>query len=111
MLKFKPELTTLEACHRLALNEGQKENKKGDEKVASKSKNVEEDKLGDELRTLGTILKLVGIPILIIVAVLFNMPNKDLGAIGVLLVVGACLFLTGLMLSHLPKQVKEEKER
>jgi hypothetical protein len=26
--KFKPELTTLEACHRLALIEGQKENKK-----------------------------------------------------------------------------------
>jgi len=24
--KFKPELTTLEACHRLALSEGQKEN-------------------------------------------------------------------------------------
>jgi len=26
--KFKPELTTLEACHRPALSEGQKENKK-----------------------------------------------------------------------------------
>jgi len=26
--KFKPELTTLEACHRLALIEGQKDNLK-----------------------------------------------------------------------------------
>ena len=77
--------------------------------MVSKSKNAE-DKFGDEVRALGTILKLVGVPILIIVAVLLNMPNKDLGVIGVLLVAGACLFLTGLMLSYLPKQVKEEKD-
>jgi len=28
---LKPELTSLETCHRLALREGQKENKKGKE--------------------------------------------------------------------------------
>jgi hypothetical protein len=33
MLKFKPELTTLEACHRLAPIEGQKESKGGVEKL------------------------------------------------------------------------------
>lgn len=33
---FKPELTTLEACHRLALGEGQKENKRREKEVIQK---------------------------------------------------------------------------
>jgi hypothetical protein len=36
--KFKPELTTLEACHRLALIEVQKREQEGDEKWRIKAK-------------------------------------------------------------------------
>jgi uncharacterized membrane protein len=75
--------------------------------MASKSKNEEED----GLRTLGTILELVGVPILIIVAILLNMPDKDLGVISVLLVVGVCMFFAGLMLSHLPRQSEKEEKK
>jgi putative effector of murein hydrolase LrgA (UPF0299 family) len=58
----------------------------------------------DRLRDLGTILELLGVPILVIVAVLWNLPNKDLGTISVLTIIGVLLFFTGLMLSHLPSQ-------
>ncbi|MCJ7430781.1 hypothetical protein MUO83_06170 [Candidatus Bathyarchaeota archaeon] len=75
--------------------------------MISKSKNPEED----GLRTLGTILELVGVPILIIVAVLQKISNQDLGVISVLLVVGVCMFFVGLMLSHLPRQSEKEKEK
>ena len=63
-------------------------------------KDVEEDRL----RILGTILELLGVPILVIVAVLWNLPNKDLGTISVLFIIGVLLFFIGLMLSHLPSQ-------
>ena len=63
-------------------------------------KDVEED----GLRALGTILELLGVPILVIVAVLWNLPNRDLGTISVLFIIGVLLFFTGLMLSHLPSQ-------
>jgi len=42
----------------------------------------------DRLRDLGTILELLGVPILVIVAVLWNLPNKDLGTISVLTIIG-----------------------
>jgi len=72
------------------------------------SKNAE-DKLGDELRALGTILELVALPIFITVNMLRVIPNQDHGVINVLSVVAVLLFFTGLMLHHLPKQGKEEK--
>jgi len=75
--------------------------------MTSKSKNPEEDRL----RTLGTILELVGVPILIIVAVLQKISNQDLGLIGVLIIVGTLMFFTGLMLSHLPRQSEKEKKK
>jgi hypothetical protein len=59
------------------------------------------------LKTIGLILEALGVPILIIIAVLLNMPDKNLGAIGVFLTVGVCMFFTGLILSHLP----QEKEK
>jgi uncharacterized membrane protein YgdD (TMEM256/DUF423 family) len=58
----------------------------------------------DRLRILGTILELLTFSILVIVAVLWNLPNKDLGTISVLTIIGVLLFFTGLMLSHLPSQ-------
>jgi uncharacterized membrane protein YgdD (TMEM256/DUF423 family) len=58
----------------------------------------------DRLRILGTILELLTVSILVIVAVLWNLPNKDLGTISVLTIIGVLLFFTGLMLSHLPSQ-------
>jgi uncharacterized membrane protein len=79
--------------------------------VAGKNKNVEEDKLGDGLKTLGTILELVSIPVTIVNIALLKMPNTDLEASTILLIVSILMFFTGFMLSHLPKQVKEEKER
>jgi len=74
--------------------------------MASKSQNEK-----DGLRTLGTILELVGVPILIIVAVLQKMLNQDLGVIGVLLVVGVCMFFAGLVLSHLPQETEEKEKK
>lgn len=58
----------------------------------------------DRLRILGTILELLTVSILVIVAVLWNLPNKDLGTISVLTIIGVLLFFTGLMLSRLPSQ-------
>jgi Na+/phosphate symporter len=55
-------------------------------------------------KTIGLILEALALPILIIVAVLLDIPDKDLGAIGVLLFFGACMFFTGLILSHLPQE-------
>jgi len=63
----------------------------------------------DRLRDLGTILELLGVPILVIVAVLWNLPNKDLGTISVLTIIGVFLFFIGLMLSHLPSQNQKEE--
>ena len=37
------------------------------------------------------------------------MPNKNLGLTGVLIIIGNCIFLTGLALSHLPQET-ENKE-
>lgn len=99
---FKPELATLEACHRLAPSEGQKENEEGDEKTASEI----------SIKTIGRILEALGIPILIIDAVLLNMKDVDVKTTGILLFIGICLFIPGLILSHLPHEKdKEEKER
>jgi hypothetical protein len=72
------------------------------------SKSAEEDELVGVARTLGTILKLVALPIMIVNAVLLEMPNTNLGISTVLLIVSTLMFFTGLVLSHLPKE-KEEK--
>lgn len=63
------------------------------------------------LKIIGRILELIGVPILIIVAVLLNMENKDLATINVLLIIGVSTFLIGLVLSHLPQESMEGKRK
>jgi cobalamin synthase len=63
------------------------------------------------LKTIGLILEALALPILIIVAVLLNIPDKDLGAIGVLLAFGGCMFFTGLILCHLPQETEKEQRK
>jgi len=55
------------------------------------------------VKTIGRILEVLALPILIIVAVLLNLENKNLGIIGLLLGSGSCMFILGLILSHLPQ--------
>jgi len=57
----------------------------------------------------GLILEALALPFLVIVAILFNMPNKDLGTIGILLLIGIILFLAGFVFSRLPKEEKENQ--
>jgi len=61
------------------------------------------------MKVIGRILEVLGVLILIIDAVLLNMPDKNLGLIGVLIIVGTLMFFTGLMVVRLPSQ--EGKER
>lgn len=61
------------------------------------------------MKVIGRILEVLGVLILIIDAVLLNMPDKNLGLIGVLIIVGTLMFFTGLIVVRLPSQ--EEKER
>jgi hypothetical protein len=77
------------------------EREHGDEKVASHC-NI-------PVRTIGIILEVLALPFLIIIALLLNMPDKDLRVIGILLLVEVLMFLAGLILSHLPKEMEKEK--
>ena len=76
--------------------------------MTSRRKNAEKEfwKIG------GLILELFALPILIMDAVLLNM-DIDRSTTGILLLIGICLFFSGLILSHLPQETKnkEEKER
>jgi len=47
---------------------------------------------------ISVILEALALLIFIMVAVLLNMENKNLGAIGVLLIVGNCILFPGLAL-------------
>jgi len=60
-------------------------------------------------KIIGRILESIGVLILIIDAILLNMPDKDLGAIGVSLAFGVCMFFSGLILSHLPLEMEKKK--
>ena len=62
------------------------------------------------MKTIGTILEALALPILIINAVLLNTENKNLPMIGFLLGVGGCMFMVGVILSHLPQDKKEGKK-
>jgi hypothetical protein len=57
-------------------------------------------------KIIGLTLEVLTLPFLITVAVLFNMEKKNLGVIGFLLLVAICLFIPGLILSHLPQKPK-----
>jgi len=58
-------------------------------------------------KVIGIILEALALPFLVIVAILLNMPNKDLGIIGVLLLIGIIVFLAGFIFSHLPKKAEK----
>jgi VIT1/CCC1 family predicted Fe2+/Mn2+ transporter len=63
-------------------------------------------------RIVGLILEAIALPFLVAVALLFNMPDKNLGVIAVLLLAGALLFIAGLTLtifSHIPKEKEKLK--
>ena len=81
---------------------GRKRKDRGDEKMTSEI----------SMKTIGIILTALAIPIMIVNIMLLKMPNTDLGASTVLLIVSTCMFFTGLILSHLPhKKDKEKTER
>lgn len=63
-------------------------------------------------KIIGLVLEALALPFLVIVAILLNMPNKDLGTITILLIIGIFIFIPGLILvaiSHLPKEEEKQK--
>ena len=81
--------------------------KEEDEKMTSKHKNQEE--LSTQ-KIIGRILEVLAIPLFIVNIVLLNRPDPDLRTIGILIVISNCLFIPGLILSHLPHQKEKNKE-
>lgn len=69
--------------------------------MASNSKNPEEEPF---MKTIGMTLRVFGLAILIVNVVLLNMPNKDLGTITVLLIVGTCTIIAGHIIPYLPQK-------
>ena len=61
------------------------------------------------LKIIGGILLVLALSILIVVNVLLNMENKDLGTIGLLLVIATFMGFIGLIFSHLPQEQSEKK--
>jgi len=82
---------------------GRKRTMRGDEKVTGESK--------ISIKTIGIILELLALPIIIVNIVLLKMPNTDIGASTVLLVVSNIMFFTGMALHHLPKETENKGER
>ena len=70
---------------------------KGDEEIPSTTK------------IIGVLLEALALPILIVVAVLLNMENKNLGMIGFLLGIGACMAFLGFILTRIPKEQQQNK--
>ena len=62
----------------------------------------------NQAKTIGILLEALALPFLVIVAILFNMEEKNLGEITILLIIGIILFFSGFMLSHIPKEDKKE---
>lgn len=60
-------------------------------------------------KILGILLEILALPILIIVAVLLNMENKNLGIIGLLLGFGTCIFILGFIISRIPQERPQKK--
>ena len=53
------------------------------------------------------MLEVFALALLIINFILWNMEDKDLRIIGVILVIANILFFTGLILSHLPQELRK----
>jgi hypothetical protein len=59
------------------------------------------------IKIIGLVLEALALPFLVAVAILLNMPTKNLEIIVGLLLIGALIFIAGLTLtiiSHLPKE-------
>jgi len=78
---------------------GRKRTIRGDEKMADK----------DTMKTIGTILMAMALPIFIVNIALLKMPDTDLVTTTVLLIVSNCLFIPGLILSILSHLLQEKK--
>lgn len=54
-------------------------------------------------KTLGLLLLVLSVPVLVIVALLLNLKDVNLGVAGVLLGFGVAMLIIGSILSHLPE--------
>jgi len=54
-------------------------------------------------KTLGLLLSALAIPVLIIAALLLSVKDVNLGIAGLLVGLGAAMFVIGLILRHLPE--------
>jgi len=62
------------------------------------------------LKIIGRILEAFALALLIINFMLWNMKDKDLRTIGVILVIANIMFFTGLILSHLPQELRRREK-
>lgn len=62
------------------------------------------------MKAIGILLELLALPIFIVNIVLLSMPNPDIRVTGILIIVSTNTFTAGLILSHRPKENKEEKK-
>jgi len=61
------------------------------------------------LKMVGRTLEVFALALLIYNFVLWNMKDKDLRTIGIILVIANILLFTGLILSHLPQEPRRVK--
>ena len=76
--------------------------------MMSKRKNPEEL---STLKIIGRIFLVLAFAILIVNFALMNMENKDLRTIGLLLVISTCILTIGTILSHLPQERMDGKNK
>jgi len=76
--------------------------------MAEKRKNPE-DLIS--LKSLGRTLEVIALALLIYNFVLWNMEDKDLRTIGIILLIANILLFTGLILSHLPQELRKGDEK
>jgi len=72
--------------------------------MTGKRKNPEDSR---SWKLIGRMLEVFALALLIINFILWNMEDKDLRIIGVILVIANILFFTGLILSHLPQELRK----
>ena len=62
------------------------------------------------LKIIGGVLLVLALVMLIIVGVLLRMEDKDLGTIGLLLVIATFMGFIGIIFSHLPQESEEKRK-
>lgn len=78
-----------------------------DDGMTGKRKNPEES---ISLKIIGRILEVFALALLIINFFFWSMEEKDLRIIGVVLIIANILFFSGLILSHLPQELRRGKK-